>query len=389
LKLPDDIRDIIKRKYKNNYQEWLKLSVSGNDSQIIWPLEINLDIPAEKDALRQQEGVRAWISAWRSWRGSGVLVWTERHWRSLGVQTVPHKLILNGPVDAVSWIGEAEAWSRAVERFNALVRRWPALLDVLPGYFCLLADYDDANFLRITEMVSWICANPGSGLYPRQLPVAGVDSKWLESHKGLVCELVSAIQGTNDRDFFKVCGLKPQPQLIRMRILDQELRSLFSGLGDICVPLKEAADLDIKPKYVFIVENLQTGLAFEDLVGSVVIMALGYGVDIFGKMPWLIHARCVYWGDIDTHGFAILNRARTYLPSLETVLMDEQTLFAHQNLWVQEKVQSASSELPLLTNKEQEIFLSLKNNVWGQHIRLEQERICWDMAWKAIQAVTI
>jgi hypothetical protein len=387
LKLPDDIRKIIIRKYKNKHQEWLKLSVSGNDSQILWPLEINLDIPAEKDALRQQEGVRAWISAWRSWRGSGILAWTERHWRSLGVQTVPQKLLLNGPADAVSWIGEAEAWSRAVGRFNALIRRWPALIDVLPRYFCLLADYDDGNFLRIIEMVSWICANPGSGLYPRQIPVAGVDSKWLESHKGLVCELVSAIQRTNDRDFFKVCGLKPQPQLIRMRILDSEIRSLIRGIGDICVPLNEAADLNIEPKYVFIVENLQTGLAFEDLTGSVVIMALGYGVDVLGQIPWLHHTRCIYWGDIDTHGFAILNRARTYLPSLETVLMDEQTLFAHRDLWVIEKSQSASSELPMLTNKEREIFLSLKNNVWGQQVRLEQERICWDMAWKTIQAL--
>jgi hypothetical protein len=394
LKVPDDIREIIKSKYKSKRREWLKTSLSIGSSQAdslkaVWPLEINLDIPKEKDALRQQEGVRAWISAWRSWRGSGVLAWTERHWRSLGVQTVPQKLVLNGPEDAVSWIGEAETWSRAVERFNALVRRWPALIDVLPGYYGVLSDYDEVNFLRITEMLSWICAHPCSGLYPRQIPVAGVDSKWLESHKRFVCELVSTIQGTNDRDFFKACGLRQQPQLIRMRFLDPEIRRLFGGIGDICVPLKEAVDLDIKPNYVFIVENLQTGLAFEDLTGSVVIMALGYGVEVLGQIPWLHHARCVYWGDIDTHGFAILNRARTYLPSLETAFMDEPTLFAHRDLWVQEKVQSASSELPLLTDKEREIFLSLKNNAWGQHVRLEQERICWDMAWKTIQAITI
>ena len=72
---------------------------------------------------------------------------------------------------------------------------------------------------------------------------------------------------------------------------------------------------------------------------------------------------------------------------METVLMDKQTLFAHRDLWVQEKDQSASSELPLLTNEEQEIFLSLKNNTWGQQIRLEQERICWDAAWKTIKAI--
>jgi hypothetical protein len=72
---------------------------------------------------------------------------------------------------------------------------------------------------------------------------------------------------------------------------------------------------------------------------------------------------------------------------METVLMDEQTLFAHRDLWVQEKKQSTSSELPLLTDKEQEVFLSLKNNAWGQQVRLEQERIRWDTAWKVIQDI--
>jgi hypothetical protein len=295
-------------------------------------------------------------------------------------------------VDALSWIGEAEAWSRMVERFKTLIQRWPALIDVLPGCYNALASFEDADFLRITGMLSWICANPGSGLYPRQIPVAGVDSKWLESHKRLICELVSSIQGTkeqekNGRDFFKVCGLKPQPQLIRMRILDPEIKSRFGGLGDISTPWEEAADLNIKPTYVFIVENLQTGLAFEDLPGSVVIMALGYGVDVLGDLPWLRNARCVYWGDIDTHGLAILNRARTYLPSLETALMDEPTLFANRDLWVKEEKQSTASELPLLTDREQELFLSLKNNSWGQQVRLEQERICWDAAWKVIKAI--
>jgi len=395
LKYPDDIKNIIKRKYQNNRREWLKMSVSGN-LQSLLPIEINLDIPTEKDALRQQDGVKAWITAWKSWQerqhNGGVLSWTERHWRSPGAQTVPQKIILNELAQAVSWIGEVETWSRAVERYKTLIQRWSLLVDVLPKYYDVLANYDDENFFRIIEILSWICANPNSGLYPRQIPVVGVDSKWLESRKALICELVATIQGTSERDFFKVCGLKPQPQLIRIRILDPQMRSLFNGLGDICAPLEEIASIRIKPTHVFIVENLQTGLAFEDLSGSVVIMALGYGVEILGQIPWLHHARCIYWGDIDTHGFAILNRARSYLPSLETILMDKPTLLAHQALWVQEEKQSASSELPFLTNEERELFLLLKNNSLGQQVRLEQERICWDEAWKAIktiQAVTL
>jgi hypothetical protein len=236
-------------------------------------------------------------------------------------------------------------------------------------------------------MLSWICANPNSRLYIRQVPVAGIDSKWLESRKSLIAELFAAIQGytSGDRDFFRCCGIKPLPQLIRMRILDPGFRSQFGGLSDISAPLEEIASLDITPAIVFIIENIQTALAFNDLKNSVVFMGLGYGVDVLGKIPWLRHARCIYWGDIDTHGFAILNRARSYLPNLEAVLMDEATLLSHRELWVEEKEQHASAELPLLTSTEQILFQSLKNNTWGQHIRLEQERIRWDEAWDTLQ----
>jgi hypothetical protein len=348
-----------------------------------------LGIPAEQDAFRQPDTVRAWISAWKTWQGSGSLIWKEHHWRSMGTQSVPEKLILKSPDDVAKWIGEAARLSRAVERFKSLVQRWPVLIDTLPKHFNVLADYDDADFLNLTEILSWLYANPHSNFYIRQTPVAGIDSKWLESRKKLVCELFAAIQGdtSGDRDFFKCCGFKSQPQLIRIRILDKDLQSQFGGLSDISAPLEEIAALGITPAVTFIIENIQTALAFNDFKNAVVLMGLGYGVDVLGKIQWLRHTRCIYWGDIDTHGFAILNRARSYLPHLETVFMDEATLLDHQTLWVEEKEQHAATELPLLTGSEQNLFQSLKNDTFGHHVRLEQERIRWNEAWNTLHSL--
>jgi len=59
-------------------------------------------------------------------------------------------------------------------------------------------------------------------------------------------------------------------------------------------------------------------------------------------IKWIEDAHCIYWGDIDTHGFAILNRARSYLPRLKSLLMDEQTLLCHKALWVEEKQQHSA-----------------------------------------------
>jgi hypothetical protein len=380
MKSPDDVRNIIIRKFQRNHQEWLKTSMP-------FPIEINLEIPTEQEALRQQKDVQTWIAAWDRWRGNGSLVRAERHWRILGSQTVPAKMILNEPEDAVSWIGKTDEWSRVVMRYKTMVQRWPALINVLTKHYSFLANCNETDYSRLIEMLKWIYANPNSNLYPRQIPVAGIDSKWLESHKKLVCELTVTIKGDSDTDFYKACGLKPLPQLIRIRILDPQLRSRIGDLYDLSIPCEEAANLVIKPAKVFIVENLQTGLAFHDLPGSVVIMGLGYGVDVLEKFSWLHNIQCFYWGDIDTHGFAILSRARKYFPALESILMDEATLMDHRQLCVEEKKQHPSSELPLLTNTEQKIFSSLKNNVWGHNIRLEQERVCWETAWNVIQNV--
>jgi hypothetical protein len=62
------------------------------------------------------------------------------------------------------------------------------------------------------------------------------------------------------------------------------------------------------------------------------------------------HAGAVYLlGDLDTHGLAILSRARLKLPSLESALMDKHTLLCHRDLWVSESLQFGAIELPLLT----------------------------------------
>ncbi|MHB1532947.1 Wadjet anti-phage system protein JetD domain-containing protein [Acidithiobacillus sp.] len=43
------------------------------------------------------------------------------------------------------------------------------------------------------------------------------------------------------------------------------------------------------------------------------------------------------------------------------------------------------SELTLLTEEEQQLYRDLKQQRWGQNVRLEQERIDWATAWSALQ----
>lgn len=388
MKFPDDVQKALKRRFKNRHRKWVEASANlEQPAESVWPLEVTLGIPTETQALKQVEDVRAWVAAWHSWRGAGSLSWSDRRWRKLGTQRVPEKLVLASPSEVAQWIGEADRWDRAQQRYRDLVGRWPQLANKLARYFDILADYSEVDYRRLVDMVAWLEKNPASNLYPRQLPVAGLDSKWLERRKGLLADLVDAVRGesSSEGDFFQRCGLKAPPQLIRLRILDNNLRQRVGGLDDISAPMEQLAELDLPVANVFVVENLQTGLAFDVLPGSVVIMQLGYGVDVLGRLPWVTNAHCIYWGDLDTHGFAILNRARGYLPELKSVLMDEETLRSHQDLWVEEKDQHGAETLSLLTDPEQAVYRAIKCNAWGQNVRLEQERIAWGVAWKTLQ----
>ncbi|MAT50442.1 MAG: hypothetical protein CMK32_04575 [Porticoccaceae bacterium] len=388
MKFPEDVQKQLLRRFKNKHRDWLATSDNEHlSAEGSWPLEVTLGVPTENQALKQVEDVRAWVAAWQAWGGAGSLSWGDRRWRTLGTQRVPEKLVLGSPSEVAQWLGEADRWDRAQKRYRELLGRWPRLASKLTRYFDLLADYSEVDYRRLIDMVAWIEKNPASDLYPRQLPVAGLDSKWLEGRKGVLAELVDSLQCEDsvDGDFFQRCGLKTPPQLIRLRILDDNLRKGVGGLGDISAPWEQLAELNIPAVNVFIVENLQTGLAFYDLPRSVVIMQLGYGVDVLGRLPWVTKANCIYWGDLDTHGFAILNRARTYLPELKSILMDEETLRSYQDLWVEEKTQHGAETLPLLSDREQEVYQAIKRNAWGQNVRLEQERIAWDVAWKTLQ----
>jgi hypothetical protein len=181
--------------------------------------------------------------------------------------------------------------------------------------------------------------------------------------------------------------LKPLPHIVRLFLLDERLRRLAGGLRDISARPEELATLDLPVSRVYIVENLQTGLAFEDCPGAVVFMGLGYGVGTLATLPWVVRAPCTYWGDLDTHGLAILSRARSKMPYLESALMDEQTLLSHRDLWVSEDQQNAAPELALLTPAEQSLYRGLKQQRWGVNVRLEQERIAWSYAWDALVAL--
>lgn len=381
LLLPDEARAVLARRHASGHRQWL---VGGGD----WPLVVALGSPTEREAADDMAGLRAWVAAWTAWSGPARVEWDERQWARLGTQRLPARLLLDSPQEAADLLGQGARWKRARARYDALLARWPVLQGrgELGRWFEVLADYPDADFTRLTDALAWFLANPASGLYLRQVPIAGLDTKWLEKRTALVTGWLALLRGTEQaEEFHAACGLTCLPHRVRMRVLCPALRAQLGGLRDIEAPLDELAQLALQPRALLVVENQQSGVALPDLPGVVAFMRLGNAVGALAALPWLAGVPALYWGDIDTYGLAILSRARRALPGIVSVLMDEATLLAHRALWVEEPAQHPEADLAELTAAERQLFAILRTDQWGPRVRLEQERLAWPEALAALR----
>ncbi|MGD8274812.1 MAG: DUF2220 family protein [Thiohalocapsa sp.] len=408
---PVAVGALLRKRWQSGHRRWLDAAGS-------WPLTILLHPPTERETARDLAGVRDWIERWTAADTDparpGELIWTERQWPGLGRQRLPERLVLAGPEQVAVWVGEQARWLRARERAASLrrVMAAPAMVveqDAVPAsfedrdptvaagpaldfgrHFDWLADASAADFERLLAVLRWLREHPDSGLYVRQLPIPGIDTKWIGANRGRLVDLLGQQQrqgaggeDTAGTDLHALAGLRREPDLLRLRILAPDLRAAVGGLGDITAPVEQIAALPLRPDRAFIVENLQTGLAFDDLPGAVCCMARGYAIEAYAAIPWLRDRPCHYWGDLDTHGFAILSRLRQHLPDVRSLLMDEATLLRHRDLWQREK-RPATGPLARLSPEEEAVAEGLLTDRWGERVRLEQERIDWEYAWTQI-----
>ena len=226
----------------------------------------------------------------------------------------------------------------------------------------------------------WIIDHPSPGLYLRQVDIPGVHSKVLGRHRRLIASLVDRVrpvgQETSGPHWFeRRYAFRTKPALIRFRQLDTRAAPL-PGLTDVTLTATEFADLDPAGiRRAFVTENEINFLTFPRAPGALVIFGSGNEApELLGGVDWLQRLALAYWGDIDTHGFAILDRFRSRLPGTRSMLMDTQTLLAHRESWGTEPKQVAK-DLPSLTDAEAALYGALLSGEHGDRVRLEQEFI--------------
>lgn len=364
------------------------------------PRRLRLSGPSSSELTTRFDDVRLWLEALRQTPCLRI-VWREFNHRVLGANAVPDEVWLDTPQDALAFIGQQKAAHRfagllqATQAFDAAL--WTAMtpwLEKRPLTALALAD----EWPRLLTVLAWVRAHPRPGIYLRQVDLPGVDSKFIEAHRSMLAELLDLTLPSDALDpsatglagFARRYGFQDKPLRIRFRLLDPTL-ALLSGAVDADLTVTQATFEQLgapltQVSRVFITENEINFLAFPPVANSVVIFGAGYGFEVLARAQWLHQREVYYWGDIDTHGFAILDQLRAHLPHVQSLLMDQATLLAHADHWGEEP-QPVGRDLPRLTMQETEVYNTLRDNRIRPHLRLEQERIGFGRVQAALQSL--
>lgn len=359
-----------------------------------FPLRMKLKRPSPRQMSECYQEVRQWISDLRKAKNIRLEFETINH-KILGKNNIPKEIWIDTMEDAVTLIGK----QRGVEQFKIIVdsvaNREPSILSWLARK-PLKALEHSTGWPKLLSVVDWLMANPRPGIYLRQIDIPGIDSKFVEENRAILIELLDLClqedyidrAATGSARFAQRYGFLDKPARVRFRVLDRKY-SMLPGkyLQDITLDVESFKGLSPQIEHVWITENEINFLAFQELESSLVVFGSGYGLDLLFDVPWIQNCKTYYWGDIDTHGLAILDRARLHIPRIRSVLMDKETLLAHRELCGEEHSQNGADRLATLTADENALYEDLKNNVYGERLRLEQERIGWNYAWGSILEV--
>jgi len=365
----------------------------------VTPLRLRLGVPRAQDLTDRFDAVRAWMAALTAPCTGGAappwrLVLRQFRHRVLGECALAQEVWIDDLPAAWKLIG-AQADARRFGELVAQTRaRQPAVLAWLaqrPMVALGLADV----WPGLQAVLAWVQAHPRPGCYLREVDVPGVDSKFIEAHRAVLaacldlCLPTAAINphAVGLGGFCQRYGFRDKPLRLRLRVLDAALA--WPGLGrdqDLTLTHADVAQLQGPVQRVFITENEVNFLAFPPVAGSVVVFGAGYGFDALHGVPWMQHATVHYWGDLDTHGFAILDQLRAHLPHAQSMLMDSATLLAHRAHWGTEP-QPQVRTLTRLSAAEAEVYAALCDDHWAPKLRLEQERIGYGWLRQALNAL--
>ncbi|MDE8670755.1 DUF2220 family protein [Pseudarthrobacter sp. H3Y2-7] len=378
----------------------------------LYPRRRPLKRPTAAALLRDYAAAGAWAGELFAAAGPFSLETVEVGRSTIGSNRLPAAAVFAAAGDEIGFVGKSKDAARFMELAGGLAALDPSLRQwVLRRPLRLLELGADA--LTAGRVALWLRDNPDPGVYVRQLSLPGVHTKFIENHRRVIDELAECLRsqalaeappvggdlpdvpaepdallgqsaaGTPAARFAARHGFVHPPELVRFRMLDPAV-PLLGGARDLTVTAAAFGSLRLPVASVIVTENLVNFLALPERPGSLAIYGGGYGFSSLRDAGWLRECEVLYWGDLDTHGFRILDELRAVHPHVVSVLMDEATLLEHRDVWGSEP-QPSTADLTRLTEEELALYQALGSDTFGPAVRLEQELIRWEWALEGIR----
>ncbi len=364
------------------------------------PVAVSLRPPSAAELASDFGAVQNWVTAWQ---GAAAARWRVEY-RSVGGRLIgANALPSRAWIDSYDDLWHVLAVADDVRRFGALLSSTADSFSAATELTEWMVSHPMAVlgeaevWPQLLGVVEWALSGRGAGRYIREIDVPGVDTKFVERHRAILCELLDRTLSPERIDteqprtaFERRYRFARKPQYVRMRRLDD--RGLLSqpgepaersGPAELTVRVGDLVRQPIACRAVIVVENEVTYLALPKLRDVVAIHGSGYRASNMESLSWLRDRDLVYWGDIDTHGFRILDRVRSLFPHTDSILMNRETLLSHEAKWGREDTPT-TGRLSTLTESEATLYVDLVEGRYQPHLRLEQERVDFLMVESAL-----
>lgn len=354
------------------------------------PIDVPLRGPSSADLAERLDAARQWAAAIARASDGGRAFRVETATvggRHLGRSELPRRAVVDTFEQAARLLG-AGGRDGAVDAFDEVLR----LSAAIPA----AREWVLANPLRGIELAAewpailaardWLDWHRGSGRYVREIDAPAVDTKLVERHRIVLARLLGV--SASAAGFLSELGFAAKPGFVRLRF-DPRMLGMPAGISEASLRASELAALRPQVRRAIIIENEVSYLSAPVPDGGAIVWGRGYDAGAPASLDWLAEAASrgavAYWGDLDTHGFAILNRVRSHLPGVVSVLMDRETLLMHESRWGTEPTPTDAA-LPSLTGTERALYEDLVTDRYGSALRLEQERLNWRHVVRALGA---
>jgi hypothetical protein len=357
------------------------------------PVVLAVKGPTAADLVNDLDGSLRWLGRFHAdSRGRGgqarfTIDYRPVRSRALGDNKVPARIRVDTLDQLAALLGTSADIARLDRVLGCTGRDLPGAAAWVAAHPVVAVANHDV-WPQLVSTVRWIVDHDTSRLDVRHLDVPGVDTKFVERHRKVLGPLLDQVLPPERVDqgapsFAARYNFRRRPSYLRLRLL-APVPTFPATVTEVQLRVDELAATELPVDTVFIVENQATYLAFPSVPGAVVVFGEGFGTTVLEAVAWLRKKQLVYWGDIDTHGFAILHRLRERVPSVRSLLMDRATLLAHREQIVGEPTPT-SAPLESLTPEEQELYRDLIEDRYGPSVRLEQERIRFSLVRQALE----